>query len=106
MPNATSFPILPSAPHGATSHPHELFQAKEALETELRNTVKGEVRFDNASRTLYAMDASSYRQVPIGLVIPRDIPDVIATIAACQKYGAPVLSRGGGTSLEIGRAHV
>ena len=81
------------------SHPHELFDAKEALETALRNTVKGEVRFDTASRALYSMDASSYRQVPIGLVIPRDIPDVIATIAACRKYGAPVLSRGGGTSL-------
>jgi FAD/FMN-containing dehydrogenase/Fe-S oxidoreductase len=99
MPNATSFPILPGAPHRTTSHAHELFDAQEALETALRNTVKGEVRFDQASRALYAMDASSYRQVPIGLVIPRDIPDVIATIAACRKYNAPVLSRGGGTSL-------
>ncbi len=81
MTNATPFPVLSIAP----SHPHELFDAKEALETALRNTVKGEVRFDKASRALYSMDASSYRQVPIGLVIPRDIPDVIATIAACRK---------------------
>jgi FAD/FMN-containing dehydrogenase len=99
MTNATPFTGFPSAPRGVTSHPHELFDAKEALETALRNTLKGEVRFDKASRALYSMDASSYRQVPIGLVIPRDIPDVIATIAACRKYGAPVLSRGGGTSL-------
>jgi FAD/FMN-containing dehydrogenase/Fe-S oxidoreductase len=99
MTNATPFTVFPSAPRGVTSHPHELFDAKEALETALRNTLKGEVRFDKASRALYSMDASSYRQVPIGLVIPRDIPDVIATIAACRKYGAPVLSRGGGTSL-------
>jgi FAD/FMN-containing dehydrogenase/Fe-S oxidoreductase len=99
MTNTTPFPIFPSAPRGVTNHPHELFDAKEALETALRNTVKGEVRFDKASRALYAMDASSYRQIPIGLVIPRDIPDVIATIAACRKHGAPVLSRGGGTSL-------
>src|SRR5271167_1069941 len=99
MTNVTPFPILTGAPHGAPSHPHERFDAKEVLEAELRNTVKGEIRFDKASRALYAMDASSYRQVPIGLVIPRDVPDVIAAIAACRKFGAPVLSRGGGTSL-------
>jgi FAD/FMN-containing dehydrogenase/Fe-S oxidoreductase len=99
MTNATPFPLLPSDPRSAPRHPHELFDAKEALEAELRSTVRGEVRFDQASRALYATDASSYRQAPIGLVIPRDIPDVIATIAACRKYGAPVLSRGGGTSL-------
>ena len=48
---------------------------------------------------MYATDGSSYRQVPIGVVIPRTIDDVIATIATCREYGAPVLSRGGGTSL-------
>jgi FAD/FMN-containing dehydrogenase/Fe-S oxidoreductase len=99
MTNARPFSILRSAPHGAASHPHERFDAQEVLEAELRKTVKGEVRFDKASRALYAMDASSYRQVPIGLVLPHDIPDVIAAIAACRKFGAPVLSRGGGTSL-------
>ena len=61
--------------------------------------VKGEVRFDRGSRALYATDASNYRQIPIGLVVPRDDQDVIATLAACRKYGAPVLPRGAGTSL-------
>ncbi len=61
--------------------------------------VKGEVRFDDASRALYSTDASNYRQVPIGLVVPQSIDDVVATIAACNGFGAPVLSRGGGTSL-------
>ncbi len=50
MTNATPFTIFPSAPRGITSHPHELFDAKEALETALRNTLKGEVRFDKGSR--------------------------------------------------------
>ncbi len=45
------------------------------------------------------MDASNYRQPPIGVVIPRDADDVIATVAAARRFGAPVLSRGGGTSL-------
>jgi FAD/FMN-containing dehydrogenase/Fe-S oxidoreductase len=69
------------------------------LQSELREVVKGEVRFDAGSRGAYSMDASNYRQVPIGLVIPVDEADVIAAVAVCRKFGAPVLSRGGGTSL-------
>ena len=65
----------------------------------LRRQVRGEVRFDDGSRALYATDASNYRQVPIGVVLPRDAEDVERTIAACRKYGAPILSRGGGTDL-------
>jgi FAD/FMN-containing dehydrogenase/Fe-S oxidoreductase len=61
--------------------------------------VRGEVRFDRGSRALYATDGSNYRQVPIGLVVPRDADDVVAAVAACRKYDAPVLPRGAGTSL-------
>ena len=74
-------------------------QAVAALEAALRQTVEGEVRFDDGSRALYSTDASNYRQVPIGVVIPRSIEDVIATMAACRAHGVPFLSRGGGTSL-------
>ncbi len=69
------------------------------LEAELRESVQGEVRFDAGSKAMYAVDASNYRQVPIGVVIPRTKEDVVHTIAACRKFGVPVLSRGGGTSL-------
>ncbi|MGE5469047.1 MAG: FAD-binding oxidoreductase, partial [Ignavibacteria bacterium] len=70
-----------------------------ALERDLAAAVEGEVRFDAGSRALYATDSSNYRQVPIGVVIPRTVEDVIATVAACRRHDAPVLSRGGGTSL-------
>jgi FAD/FMN-containing dehydrogenase/Fe-S oxidoreductase len=70
-----------------------------ALETRLRQLVKGEVRFDEGSRALYATDSSNYRQVPIGIVCPRDTDDAVAAVAACREFGAPVLSRGAGTSL-------
>lgn len=80
-------------------HPHESFSDASALEERLKKTVRGEVRFDDGSRALYAVDASNYRQVPIGLVIPRNIADVEATIAACRESGAPILARGAGTSL-------
>src|SRR3954465_3865246 len=42
--------------------------------------IQGEVRFDRGSRALYATGGSNYRQVPIGVVIPRDAADVIRTI--------------------------
>jgi hypothetical protein len=69
------------------------------LEADLRQRVQGEVRFDRGSRALYATDGSNYRQVPIAVVVPRDEGDVVETMAACRRYGAPVLGRGGGTSL-------
>ena len=71
----------------------------EGLEAELRNRVQGEVRFDPGSKAMYAVDASNYRQVPIGVVIPRSKEDVVHAVAACRKFGVPILSRGGGTSL-------
>ncbi len=70
-----------------------------SLEAELRTRVCGEVRFDNGSRALYATDGSNYRQVPIGVVVPQDINDVIETVAACHLFDVQVLPRGGGTSL-------
>ena len=70
-----------------------------ALASELRQQVKGEVCFDDGSRALYATDGSIYRQVPIGVVMPRDVDDVLAVLRICAAHHAPVLSRGGGTSL-------
>jgi FAD/FMN-containing dehydrogenase/Fe-S oxidoreductase len=99
MASATPFSILQDDSQHLHKHPHESFSAARELEARLRSTVKGEVRFDDASRALYATDSSNYRQVPIGLVVPRDIADVIATVAACREFDAAVLSRGGGTSV-------
>ena len=99
MTPVSPFPILDGRPQPQPQHPHEAFAAARELEARLRSTVQGEVRFDDASRALYATDSSNYRQVPIGLVLPMGIADVIATVAACREFGAAVLSRGGGTSL-------
>jgi FAD/FMN-containing dehydrogenase/Fe-S oxidoreductase len=71
----------------------------QALARELRDAIHGEVRFDKGSRALYATDGSNYRQIPIGVVLPRDEEDVVATIAICQRHDVPLLPRGGGTSL-------
>ena len=79
--------------------PPPLPGAAAALAAELAAGLRGEVRFDAGSRALYATDGSNYRQVPIGVVLPRDAEDVLTTMAACRRHGVPVLARGGGTSL-------
>jgi FAD/FMN-containing dehydrogenase/Fe-S oxidoreductase len=71
----------------------------DALAADLRDRVDGEVRFDPGSRAAYSTDASNYRQVPIGVVVPRNAAAAVATIAVCRQHDVPVLSRGGGTSL-------
>ncbi len=73
--------------------------AASALAEDLSRAVRGEVRFDSGTRALYATDASNYRQVPIGVVAPRDREDVLAALAVCRSHGAPILARGAGTSL-------
>jgi FAD/FMN-containing dehydrogenase/Fe-S oxidoreductase len=81
-------------PDGAIS-----VSAAEDLAVELRRRTSGEVRFDDGSRALYATDGSNYRQPPIGVVLPRNVDDVVTTIAIARRRGAPITSRGCGTSL-------
>ena len=69
------------------------------LARDLNHAVSGEVRFDQGSRALYANDASIYRQVPIGVVLPRGPDDVLATLEVARRYDAPIVARGGGTGL-------
>jgi FAD/FMN-containing dehydrogenase/Fe-S oxidoreductase len=92
---AASGPLPPSS-HGK---PVDTFGRAAELRRALRAAVRGEVRFDRGSRALYASDASNYRQVPIGVVVPRDADDVIAAVKVCREHAAPILPRGAGTSL-------
>jgi FAD/FMN-containing dehydrogenase/Fe-S oxidoreductase len=72
---------------------------EKKLARDLEQAIDGEVRFSDGDRALYSSAGSNYRQVPIGVVIPKSVEDVVATVAICREHGAPVLSRGGGTSL-------
>src|SRR5882724_4643082 len=69
------------------------------LEEDLKLALKGEVQFDSGARALYATDASNYRQVPIGVVLPKDESDVLNALEVARSHNAPILSRGAGTSL-------
>ncbi|TCW83181.1 FAD-binding oxidoreductase [Burkholderia sp. SRS-46] len=70
----------------------------DTLAADLRTAVRGEVRFDAGSKALYASDASNYRQVPLGVVVPADADDLVAALGVCRRFDVPFLTRGGGTS--------
>jgi FAD/FMN-containing dehydrogenase/Fe-S oxidoreductase len=91
----TTFTILSSQP----PLEHERFAAHRELEARLTSALRGEVHFDMGFRAMYAADSSNYRQLPIGVILPRDAADVEAALAACRDTGAAVLPRGAGTSL-------
>ncbi len=65
----------------------------------LHHRVDGEVRFDDGSRAAYSTDASNFRQVPIGVVVPRSIEAAVEAVAVCREHDLPIVNRGGGTSL-------
>jgi FAD/FMN-containing dehydrogenase/Fe-S oxidoreductase len=65
----------------------------------LKDALGSSVRFDTAHRAVYASDASNYRQVPIGVVVPRSLEEFIRGVSICYDNHAPLLVRGGGTSM-------
>jgi FAD/FMN-containing dehydrogenase/Fe-S oxidoreductase len=90
---AKTDPRIPGGVHGSVTID------VTSLERALRRAVQGEVRFDAGSKAMYANDGSNFRQVPIGVVIPKTLDDVVAVHRVCADFHAPILNRGGGTSL-------
>ena len=72
---------------------------RQALEDDLRRSLRGDVHFDAMTRSVFATDSSNYRQIPLGVVFPVDEEDVRQILAICKRHHAPVLGRGAGTSL-------
>lgn len=69
------------------------------LQAELGSEVDGEIRFDEGTRAAYATDASNFRQLPAGVVVPRTVEALAAAVSICAAHGMAVTHRGGGTSL-------
>ena len=88
MPGPTPAPPLRATPRAVSD-----------LERVLRERVDAEVRFDAGTRGAYSTDASNFRQVPIGVVVPRTVEAAVEAVEVCREHDVPVLSRGGGTSL-------
>lgn len=90
-----------SLPQTTTPEPFPILgtSVTEQLAQRLRETTGAEIRFSPGDRALYASDLSHYRQVPIGVVIPRTLEDVLGAVAACRHFKVPLFGRGAGTSL-------
>ncbi len=68
------------------------------LYAELTESLAGSCHFSSASVAMYTSDASNYRQVPLGIVYPKNVNDIKIATALCKDHGVPLLMRGGGTS--------
>jgi FAD/FMN-containing dehydrogenase len=89
------------APDGQVLCEYDRYSAKaaRALQADLERALGTSVDFSPQARALYATDASNYRQVPLGVVCPRSRTDVVEIVRICREHDAPILARGGGTSL-------
>lgn len=99
-PTTSSNPTIPGGPWTTEQRERRAsYETATVLEAELAARIQGEVRFDDVSRMLYSTDASNYQIDPIGVVIPRSIDDVMATVELATSHKVPILPRGGGSSL-------
>ncbi|AUX10219.1 FAD/FMN-dependent dehydrogenase [Halalkaliarchaeum desulfuricum] len=83
----------------ALGHDRPDVPAYRALASDLRNRVAGDVAFDEYAQVLYASDGSIYEALPAGVVVPKSVDDVQATLEVAAEHEVPVLPRGAGSSL-------
>lgn len=77
-----------------SSHPNLLEPLKK-----LNQRLQGDVRFDSLSKTLYATDASVYREIPLAVAFPKTEEDIQALIQFAQGHQTSLIPRTAGTSL-------
>lgn len=89
------------SPTGRVSADYLFYPDEQAhsLGQELRRSLSCPVYFESQAKALYAADASNYRQVPIGIVVPRNVSDVVEAVGICGRHSVPIVARGGGTAI-------
>ena len=71
---------------------------KEKLKA-LQSQLEGELFYDETMRTLYATDASAYREMPLAVYIPKTIDDLKKLILFAGANKTSLIPRTAGTSL-------
>ncbi|NVO18387.1 MAG: FAD-binding protein [Bacteroidetes bacterium] len=66
---------------------------------ELKAAFSGEILTDDSTRLMYATDASAYREIPVAVVLPRNVEDIRTLISFAKKMNIPLIPRAAGTSL-------
>src|SRR3954453_13989021 len=72
---------------------------RERIQADLRGLLAGEVYCDDPFTLMYASDASIYQMRPLGVVRPRGLSDVRATVRYAAEQSLPIHARGAGTGL-------
>ena len=72
---------------------------QQRIEEDLRGQIAGEVRCDDLFVQLYASDASIYEVAPLGVVRPRTVEDVVATVRYAAANNISLHARGSGSGL-------
>ena len=70
---------------------------REMIQDDLRGLLVGEVRCDDIERQIFASDGSIYEIKPLGVVRPKTLADVSATVNYAREKGIPIHPRGAGT---------
>jgi FAD/FMN-containing dehydrogenase len=65
----------------------------------LAKELQGELFYDTTIRTLYATDASAYRELPLAVAIPQSENDIKRLIQFASAEGTSLIPRTAGTSL-------
>ena len=65
----------------------------------LAKKLQGALHTDQVMRTLYATDASAYREMPLGVAIPETLSDIEELIRFADQHQVPLIPRTAGTSL-------
>ncbi len=67
--------------------------------SQLTERIQGKLHTDQVMRTLYATDASAYREMPLAVVIPETVDDIQKIIVFADQHQIPLIPRTAGTSL-------
>jgi FAD/FMN-containing dehydrogenase/Fe-S oxidoreductase len=67
--------------------------------SELRTSFQGDIFTDEATRLMYATDASAYREIPIAVTRPKNVDDLKTLIYFSRKLKITLIPRAAGTSL-------
>ena len=73
---------------------------KEKL-VQLEQELKGELKFDNLYRGMYATDASVYRKLPLGVAFPKSVDDIKLLIQFARENNTSLIPRTAGTSSSV-----
>ena len=66
---------------------------------DLKNQLEGDFNWDKSTLIQYATDASTYREIPIAVALPKTKDDLTKLISFAKKYKIPIIPRAAGTSL-------